>query len=45
MGDVMYIGSNASNGVNAGTFISNGNNVSGNRNRNIGSQLVVNVTI
>jgi hypothetical protein len=41
MGDV-NIGSNATNGRNAGTFIFNGNNVSGNRNRNIGSQFVIN---
>lgn len=44
MGDA-NIGSNTTNGRNAGTFIFNGNNVSGNRNRNIGSQLVVNMIV
>jgi hypothetical protein len=38
---VLHVSSNANNGSNAGTFTFNGNNDSGNRNQNIGSQLAV----
>ena len=44
MGDV-NIGSNATNGRNAGAFVFNGNYVSGDRLRSIGSQLVVNMIV
>lgn len=36
---VLNVGSNANNGTNAGFFTANANNDSSNRNRNIGSQL------
>jgi len=38
---VFHVSSNANNGSNAGVFTANANNDSGNRNRNIGSQLAV----
>ena len=37
---VVNVGSNASNGANAGTSIFNGNDATSNRNRNQGSQLM-----
>ena len=40
---VFHVSSNANNGSNAGVFTANANNDSGNRNRNIGSQLAVGV--
>lgn len=38
---VLHVSGNANNGANAGTFTFNANNDSGNRNRNIGTQLAV----
>lgn len=39
LGRVAHVGGNANNGANAGVFYLNGNNNSGNANRNIGAQL------